>query len=183
MIVAITLLISTPLFWYGLDCARVRDSSSGDILAMGGGDLLSPDSKLEELLLHPAGKAPRVAFLPTAVADSGERGELFLEAFRKRDCEPEVVTLFGLPERWWNAWPLRTSTSTAATRPTCSRSGACTDRLGAARGLVARRPRRVSPPASCSTPITRSGADRASLIGRLYARADAEWLAERLMEP
>ena len=30
---------------------------------------------------------------------------------------------------------------------------------------------------------TRSGADRASLIGRLYARADAEWLAERLMEP
>jgi dipeptidase E len=55
---------------------------------MGGGDLLSPDSKLEELLLDLAGKArPRVAFLPTAVADSGERTELFLEAFRSRDCE------------------------------------------------------------------------------------------------
>ena len=67
---------------------------------MGGGDLLSPDSKLEELLLDLAGKArPRVAFLPTAVADSGERTELFLEAFRNRDCEPEVVTLFGMPER------------------------------------------------------------------------------------
>jgi len=67
---------------------------------MGRGDLLSPDSRLEELLLDLAGKArPRVAFLPKAVADSGERTELFLEAFRNRDCEPEVVTLFGMPER------------------------------------------------------------------------------------
>jgi len=30
--------------------------------------------------------------------------------------------------------------------------------------------------------ITRSDADRAALIGRLYARADAEWLAELLMD-
>ena len=91
-----------------------------------------PGLQLEHLLLDLAGKArPRVAFLPMAVADSGERTELFLEAFRNRDCEPEVVTLFGMPSGRWNAWPLRTSsTSTAATRPTCSRSGACTGSTG-----------------------------------------------------
>lgn len=30
--------------------------------------------------------------------------------------------------------------------------------------------------------ITRPDADRAALIGRLYARADGEWLAELLMD-
>ncbi|HET9311641.1 MAG TPA: hypothetical protein VFP41_10535 [Actinomycetota bacterium] len=30
--------------------------------------------------------------------------------------------------------------------------------------------------------ITRSDADRAALIGRLYSPADAEWLAELLMD-
>ena len=30
--------------------------------------------------------------------------------------------------------------------------------------------------------ITRSDADRAALIGRLYARVDAKWLAELLMD-
>jgi peptidase E len=73
---------------------------AGRILAMGGGDVLGAQSKLEELLLELAGKArPRIAFLPTAAADSGERIALFLDAFRGRDCEPEVVTLFGMPER------------------------------------------------------------------------------------
>jgi peptidase E len=73
---------------------------SGHILAMGGGDLLSPASKLEGLLLELSGKPrPRVAFLPTAAADSGERIALFLDSFRARECEPEVVTLFGMPER------------------------------------------------------------------------------------
>ena len=73
---------------------------TGHILAMGGGDVLSPSSKLEELLLELSGKPrPRVAFLPTAAADSGERIALFRDAFRNRDCEPEVVTLFGMPER------------------------------------------------------------------------------------
>ena len=67
---------------------------------MGGGDVLSPGSRLEELLLELTGKPrPRIAFLPTAAADSGERIALFLDAFRGRDCEPEVVTLFGMPER------------------------------------------------------------------------------------
>ncbi len=67
---------------------------------MGGGDVLSPSSKLEDLLLELSGKPrPRVAFLPTAAADSGERIALFLDAFRSRECEAEVVTLFGMPER------------------------------------------------------------------------------------
>jgi peptidase E len=73
---------------------------SGHILAIGGGDMLSAGSKLEELLLELSGKArPRVAFLPTATADSRERIALFDDAFRGRACEPEVVTLFGMPER------------------------------------------------------------------------------------
>jgi dipeptidase E len=73
---------------------------AGRILAMGGGDVLSTRSKLEELLLELAGKPrPRVAFLPTAAADSGERIALFSDSFRNRDCETEVVTLFGMPER------------------------------------------------------------------------------------
>ena len=72
---------------------------AGHILAMGGGDVLSPASKLEDLLLELSGKPrPRVVFLPTAAADSGERIALFLDSFRARDCEPEVVTLFGMPE-------------------------------------------------------------------------------------
>ena len=66
---------------------------------MGGGATLSQGSKLEDLLLELSGKPrPRVAFLPTAAADSGERIALFLDAFRDRPCEPEVVTLFGMPD-------------------------------------------------------------------------------------
>jgi dipeptidase E len=72
---------------------------AGPILAIGGGDVLSPGSKLEDHLLELSGKRrPRIAFLPTAAADSGERIALFLDAFRGRPCEPEVVTLFGMPE-------------------------------------------------------------------------------------
>ena len=73
---------------------------SGHILAMGGGGVLSAGSKLEGLLLELSReRRPKVAFLPTAAADSGERIALFLDAFRGRECEPEVVTLFGMPER------------------------------------------------------------------------------------
>jgi peptidase E len=73
---------------------------SGHILAIGGGGVLTPGSRLEELLLELSGKArPHVAFLPTAAADSGERIALFEDAFRGRACETEVVTLFGMPER------------------------------------------------------------------------------------
>jgi peptidase E len=72
----------------------------GRILAIGGGNVLSSESRLEELLLELSAKRrPRVAFLPTAAADSGERIALFHDAFRRRSCEPEVVTLFGMPER------------------------------------------------------------------------------------
>jgi dipeptidase E len=73
---------------------------AGHILAMGGGDVLEAGSKLEDLLLELSGKPrPRVVFLPTAAADSDERIELFLDSFGARGCEPEVVTLFGMPER------------------------------------------------------------------------------------
>ena len=73
---------------------------AGHVVAMGGGALLSPSSKLEDLLLELSGRArPRVVFLPTAAADSAERIALFEEAFGARDCETDVVTLFGMPER------------------------------------------------------------------------------------
>lgn len=72
----------------------------GHILAIGGGDVLSRGSQLEELLLELSRKPrPRIALLPTAAADSEGRIELFLDAFRGRSCEPEVVTLFGMPEQ------------------------------------------------------------------------------------
>jgi len=73
---------------------------SGHILAIGGGGVLDSESKLDDFLLELSGKPrPTVAFLPTAAADSEERIALFLDAFRNRDCEPQVVTLFGMPER------------------------------------------------------------------------------------
>lgn len=72
---------------------------SGHILAIGGGGVLDPASKLEELLLELAGVArPRVCFLPTAAADDEKRIELFYDAFRDRTCKPSHVTLFGMPE-------------------------------------------------------------------------------------
>jgi dipeptidase E len=72
---------------------------SGHILAIGGGGVLDPASKLEELLLELAGLArPRVCFLPTAAADSAERIEQFYDAFRDRPCETSHLTLFGMPE-------------------------------------------------------------------------------------
>ena len=72
---------------------------SGHILAIGGGGVLDPASKLEELLLELAGVArPRVCFLPTAAADDEERIEGFYDAFRGRRCEPSHLKLFGMPE-------------------------------------------------------------------------------------
>ncbi len=62
--------------------------------------MLSATSKLEDLLLELSGKPrPRLAYLPTAAADSDDRIALFREAFGARDCEIDVVTLFGMPER------------------------------------------------------------------------------------
>jgi dipeptidase E len=72
----------------------------GRILAIGGGALLDPSSRLEEYLLELAEAArPRVCFLPTAVGDRAERVELFYDAFRGRACEATHVELFGVPER------------------------------------------------------------------------------------
>lgn len=72
---------------------------SGHILAIGGGALLDPASKLEELLLEVGGVArPRVCFLPTAAADDEQQIERFYDAFRGRACRPSHVTLFGSPE-------------------------------------------------------------------------------------
>jgi dipeptidase E len=73
---------------------------SGLILAIGGGAVLAAASKLESLLLELSEVSrPRVVFLPTAAADGDERIALFHDAFRGRSCRPEVVTLFGVPER------------------------------------------------------------------------------------
>lgn len=72
---------------------------SGHILAIGGGVVLDPASKLEEFLLELSGVTrPRICFLPTSVADDEERIELFYDAFRDRACEPSHLTLFGTPE-------------------------------------------------------------------------------------
>jgi peptidase E len=66
---------------------------------MGGGDLLSRHSRIEDFMLGLSrSDRPRVCFLPTA---GGERPEWilrFYEAFASRACEPSCVTLFGMPE-------------------------------------------------------------------------------------
>jgi peptidase E len=72
---------------------------SGHILAIGGGGVLSPGSKLERQLLELSGKPrPLVAYLPTATADSDEPIALATGVFGRRECELDVVTLFGMPE-------------------------------------------------------------------------------------
>ena len=71
----------------------------GHILAIGGGAVLSPGSRLEHLLLELSGKErPRVAYLPTAAADGEERIALARGVFGRRDCELDVITLFGTPD-------------------------------------------------------------------------------------
>ena len=69
---------------------------------MGGGGFLSgdPSSPLDDLLVSFAPRRrPRPVFLPTAVGDSGRAIDAFHEAFARRDCEPEHVALFGIPDR------------------------------------------------------------------------------------
>jgi hypothetical protein len=53
------------------------------------------------------------------------------------------------------------------------------DEIGATRR---RRHRRKLAPSSSLDVLTRSESDRAALIGRLSQRADAEWLAELLID-
>jgi dipeptidase E len=69
---------------------------------MGGGGFLSGDidSPLDDLLLSLAPRSrPRVVFLPTAVGDADQVVDAFHEAFSRRECVPETVRLFGIPER------------------------------------------------------------------------------------
>ena len=71
----------------------------GHIVAIGGGSLLDPDSKLERLVLELSGaEHPRVCFLATAVADHSERILGFYQAFGTRGCTPTHLELFGRPD-------------------------------------------------------------------------------------
>jgi peptidase E len=67
---------------------------------MGGGNLLSADSAIDELMLELAGvRRPRVCYVGTASAHLPERVESFYDAFRPRRCEPTHLELFGMPEQ------------------------------------------------------------------------------------
>lgn len=71
---------------------------AGHIVAIGGGSLLDPDSKLEALVLELSGaEHPRVCFLATAVGDHSERILGFYQAFGTRACTPTHLELFGCP--------------------------------------------------------------------------------------
>ena len=74
---------------------------AGHVVAMGGGGFLTgdPASPLDDLLLALAPRRrPRVVFLPTAAGDSDRAVAAFFDAFARRDCEPECVRLFGIPD-------------------------------------------------------------------------------------
>ncbi len=72
---------------------------AGYIVAIGGGSLLDPDSKLEGLVLDLSGApSPRVCFLATAVAEHAEPILRFYQAFGTRGCLPTHLELFGRPE-------------------------------------------------------------------------------------
>ena len=72
---------------------------SGHVLAMGGGALLSRDSRIEDFLLGLARSSrPRVCYLPTAGGEKPEWIVRFYEEFLARGCEPSHLTLFGMPE-------------------------------------------------------------------------------------
>ncbi len=68
---------------------------------MGGGGFLTGDirSPLDDLLLSLSPRPrPRVVFLPTAVGDSERAIDAFQVAFAHRDCEADVVKVFGIPD-------------------------------------------------------------------------------------
>jgi peptidase E len=72
---------------------------AGHILAMGGGALLHPESRLDELMLELSRtRRPRICYVGTASAHLPERVELFYDAFRRRPCEPSHLELFGMPD-------------------------------------------------------------------------------------
>jgi len=66
---------------------------------MGGGPLLHEEALLEDELLRLAGvERPLVCFLATAKADDAASILSFYEAFLPRDCRPDHVELFGMPD-------------------------------------------------------------------------------------
>jgi dipeptidase E len=66
---------------------------------MGGGALLHPNSRIDELMLELAGSSrPRICYVGTASAQLPERVDLFYDAFRGRSCEPSHLELFGMPD-------------------------------------------------------------------------------------
>jgi peptidase E len=74
-------------------------SMPGHVLAMGGGALLSRDSRIEEFMLElTRSSRPRICYVGTASAQLPERVEHFYDAFRDRPCEPSHLELFGMPE-------------------------------------------------------------------------------------
>ena len=73
----------------------------GHVVAMGGGGFLSGDlnSPLDDLLLSFSPRTrPHVVFLPTAAGDAEPAIERFHAAFEHRNCEVEVVRVFGIPD-------------------------------------------------------------------------------------
>ena len=74
---------------------------AGHVVAMGGGGFLAGDTRspLDDLLLSFSPRPrPRIVFLPTAVGDSEPAIDAFHEAFGHRDCQPETVRVFGIPD-------------------------------------------------------------------------------------
>ncbi len=72
---------------------------SGHVIAIGGGTLLDPESKLEAHVLELAGvERPRICFLATAVGERPERLLGFYQGFAGRGCELSHIELYGRPE-------------------------------------------------------------------------------------
>ena len=68
-------------------------------MAIGGGSLLDPHSRLETLVLDLSGaESPRVCFLATAMAEHAEPILRFYQAFGTRACLPTHLELFGRPD-------------------------------------------------------------------------------------
>lgn len=65
------------------------------VVLLGGGFSMDEDGVLDDwLLTHARGPRPKVCFLPTASGDAPGYVDQFLTAFRPRDCEPTVLSLF-----------------------------------------------------------------------------------------
>jgi dipeptidase E len=73
---------------------------AGHIVAIGGGSLLDPHSRLETLVLDLSGvESPRVCFLATGMAEHAEPILRFYRAFGTRACLPTHLELFGRPDK------------------------------------------------------------------------------------